>query len=125
LQRYLLIAFGGALGSMLRYFVGSTVAERMGSRSPYGTLVVNIAACFVIGVSLEYLGRHAALSPAWRFLVPIGFIGGFSTFSTFEWEIWANLSGGAYVTAVLYLGASVVAGLLAVGAGVAVGRSLP
>ena len=124
LQRYLLVALGGALGSMLRFWMGSTIAGRFGSRFPLGTLMVNICACFLIGFTLEYLGRHAALSPAWRFLVPVGFIGGFSTFSTFEWEVWSSLSGGAYVVAAAYLGVSLVAGLLAVGVGVAAARAV-
>ncbi len=125
MQRYLLVALGGALGSMLRFFLGSSVAERFGSRFPLGTLVVNICACFLIGFTLEYLGRHAALSPAWRFLVPVGFIGGFSTYSTFEWEVWSSFTGGAFWMGILYIAASLVAGLVAVGIGVTAARSLP
>ena len=75
MQKYMLIAAGGALGSILRYGVGSTIAGRMGIRFPYGTLVVNLTACVIIGFTLTYLGRRADLSPAWRFLIPIGFIG--------------------------------------------------
>jgi CrcB protein len=82
LQKYLLIAAGGALGSIARYWVGSTISSRMGMRFPYGTLVVNITACVLIGFSLTYLGRRADLSPAWRFFIHIGFIGAYSTFST-------------------------------------------
>jgi fluoride exporter len=125
LNRYLLIALGGALGSMLRYFIGSTMAERFGVRFPFGTLIVNISACFLIGLTLEYLNHHAGLSPAWRFLIPIGFIGGFSTFSTFEWETWASFTSGAFWIAIAYVAASIVAGLIAVGAGVATARTLP
>jgi len=70
LQKYLLIALGGALGSIARYWVGSTVAGRMGIRFPYGTLLVNLTACVIIGFSLTYLGRRADLNPAWRFSFP-------------------------------------------------------
>ena len=125
MQRYLLVALGGALGSMLRFFLGSSVAERFGSRFPLGTLVVNICACFLIGFTLEYLGRHAALSPAWRFLVPVGFIGGFSTYSTFEWEVWSSFTGGALWIGILYIAVSLVVGLAAVGIGVSAARALP
>jgi CrcB protein len=124
LQRYLLIALGGALGSMLRFFLGSTVAERFGSRFPLGTLVVNICACFLIGFTLEYLGRHASLNPAWRFLIPVGFIGGFSTYSTFEWEVWMSFTAGVFWMGLLYVAVSLVVGLGAVGAGVTLARSL-
>ena len=86
MQKYLLIAAGGALGSILRYWVGSTISGRMGTRFPYGTLVINITACVILGFTLTYFGKRADLSSAWRFFLPIGFIGAYSTFSTYEWE---------------------------------------
>jgi CrcB protein len=85
---------------------------------------VNIFACFLIGLSVEYLNRHAALDPAWRFLIPVGFIGGFSTFSTFEWETWTDISSGAFWIGITYVVVSVVAGFVSVAAGVAAARSL-
>jgi len=124
LQRYLFIALGGALGSMLRFYLGSAVAGRFGSRFPLGTLVVNVCACFLIGFTLEYLGRHAALNPAWRFLIPVGFIGGFSTYSTFEWEAWTSFTGGAFWSGILYVAASLIAGFIAVAVGVTAARAL-
>ncbi len=124
MQRYLWIALGGALGSMLRFYLGSSVTGRFGSRFPLGTLVVNVCACFLIGFTLEYLGRHAALSPAWRFLIPVGFIGGFSTYSTFEWEAWTSFTGGAFWIGILYVAASLIAGFIAVAVGVTVARAM-
>lgn len=124
LQRYLLIALGGALGSMLRYFIGAQAAQRFGPRFPVGTLVINISACFLIGLSVEFLNRHVHLSPNWRLLIPVGFIGAYSTFSTFEWEIWTDFTSGAFWIGVLYLVISIVAGLLAVGLGGTTARSL-
>ena len=117
MQKYLLIALGGALGSIARFWVGSTIAGRMGIKFPYGTLIVNITACIIIGFSLTYLGRRADLSPAWRFLIPIGFIGGYSTFSTYEWETLSTLRSGAFLLAALYAGGSVILGLIAVWGG--------
>ena len=117
MQKYLLIAAGGALGSIARYWVGSTIASRMGIRFPYGTLIVNITACIIIGFSLTYLGRRADLNPAWRFLIPIGFIGAYSTFSTYEWETLSSLRSGAFLLAGLYAGGSFVLGLAAVWGG--------
>ena len=66
LQRYLLIAIGGALGSIARYEVGALAAERFGMRFPMGTLVINISACLLIGFSVEILNRHVSIDPAWR-----------------------------------------------------------
>lgn len=117
MQRYLFIAIGGACGALVRYFVGAAVAERYGTRFPFGTLVINVTACFIIGLSVEYLNHHTAMNPAWRFLIPIGFIGAYSTFSTFEWEIWMNLTSGAFWGALLYLVLSLVLGLIAVALG--------
>jgi CrcB protein len=124
LRRYLLVAFGGALGAMLRYFIGVVAAERFGQRFPVGTLSINISACFMIGFILEYLNRHTGLNPAWRYTFAIGFIGAYSTFSTFEWEIWSELTSGAFWIAILYVTVSLIAGLIAVGLGSATARSL-
>lgn len=104
MQKYLLIALGGALGSVARYWVGSTVGSRMGVRFPYGTLVVNLTACMVIGFTLTWLGEHMEMDPAWRFLIPVGFIGAYSTFSTYEWETLQTLRSGAFALAALYAG---------------------
>jgi len=117
LQKYLLIAAGGALGSIARYWVGSTVASRMGIKFPYGTLIVNLTACVIIGFSLTYLGKRAELSPAWRYLIPVGFIGAYSTFSTYEWETLSSLRSGAFFIAALYALGSLFLGLIAVWCG--------
>jgi fluoride exporter len=117
LQKYFLIALGGALGSVARYWVGSAVASRLGAKFPFGTFVINITACVVIGFSLTYLGKHVELHPAWRFLIPVGFIGAYSTFSTYEWETLSNLRAGAFFIAALYALGSLIAGLVAVWGG--------
>ena len=117
MQKYFLIAFGGALGSMLRYWVGSTIASRMGTKFPYGTFVINITACVIIGFSLTFLSRRADLNPAWRFLVPVGFIGAYSTFSTYEWETLSTIRTGAFLLAAFYAVSSLILGLAAVWGG--------
>ena len=117
MQKYLSIAFGGALGSMARYWVGSTNANRMGTKFPYGTFVINITACVIIGFSLTFLGKRAGLNPAWRFLVPVGFIGAYSTFSTYEWETLSTIRSGAFLLAALYAVSSLILGLAAVWGG--------
>jgi CrcB protein len=124
LRRYLLIAIGGAVGAMLRYFVGVVAAERFGPRLPIGTFSINISACFMIGFILEYLSRHANVNPAWRYAFAVGFLGAYSTFSSFEWETWTELTKGAYWIGLAYVAASLIVGLLAVGLGSATARSL-
>ena len=117
MQKYLLIAAGGALGSIARYWVGSTISGRIGARFPYGTFVINVTACIIIGFTLTYMGKRADLSPAWRYLIPVGFIGAYSTFSTYEWETLSTLRSGAFALGALYALGSLVLGLAAVWAG--------
>jgi CrcB protein len=123
LHKYLWVAIGGSLGSLARYWVGTTIAGRLGTKFPYGTLVINITACVIIGFSLAFLGKRTELNPAWRYLVPIGFVGAYSTFSTFEWEIFSNLQTGAFLIATLYVVSSFSVGLLGVWCGVMIARA--
>jgi fluoride exporter len=124
LQKYLWIAIGGSLGSLARYSVGSMIGSRMGIKFPYGTFVVNMTACIMIGFSLAFLGRRADSNPAWRFLIPVGFIGAYSTFSTFEWETFSSLQTGAFLMAALYVVLSIFLGLIAVWCGFLIARAI-
>jgi CrcB protein len=90
----------------------------LGTKFPYGTFVINITACVIIGFSLTYLNRRIELNPAWRFLVPIGFVGAYSTFSTYEWETLSTVRSGAFLEASLYAFSSLFLGLIAVWAGI-------
>ena len=118
-QIYLLIAAGGAAGSILRYWVGSTISGRMGTRFPYGTLFINLTACVIIGFTLTYFGKRADLDAAWRFLIAIGFIGAYSTFSTYEWETLSTMRSGAFMLGALYAAGSMILGLAATWCGTA------
>jgi CrcB protein len=119
LLKFLLIAIGGALGAMARYGVSSAIGTRMGIRFPYGTLLVNFTACLVLGFSITYLSDRAELNSVYRYLVAIGFIGSYSTFSTFEWETLSTLRSGAFVVAGAYAVGSLALGLAATWCGVA------
>jgi len=124
LQKYLLIAIGGGLGSIARYWVGSTISGRMGTRFPYGTFVINLTACLIIGFSITYLGKRVGLNPAWRYLIPVGFVGAYSTFSTYEWETLSTLRSGAFALASLYALGSLILGLVAVWLGAALAETV-
>jgi CrcB protein len=117
LQKYLYIALGGALGTVARYWVGTTVSGRLGARFPYGTFVINMSACLLIGFVVTFLGRRVEINPVWRYLVPIGFVGAYSTFSTYEWETLATMRSGAFALAAFYALGSLVLGLVAVWGG--------
>jgi fluoride exporter len=124
LQKYFFIALGGALGSLARYWVGTAVASRMGTKFPYGTFVINVTACVIIGFILTLLGTRTELNPAWRFLIPIGFVGAYSTFSTFEWEIFTSLQTGAFLIGSSYVVLSLIFGLVGVWGGVLIARAI-
>lgn len=124
MQRYLLIALGGAFGSLARYWVGTTLGSRIGVRFPFGTLVVNMSACLVIGFAMTWLGEHLEISAAWRYFLAIGFVGAYSTFSTYEWETLESLRSGAFVMASLYALGSLALGLGATWCGAAVAEML-
>jgi len=117
LQKYFFIALGGSLGSIVRYWVGSTISGRLGTKFPYGTFVINVSACIIIGFALTFLGKRADLNPAWRFLIPVGFVGAYSTFSTYEWETLSTLRTGAFALAAFYAVISLFLGLAAVWCG--------
>jgi fluoride exporter len=117
LEKYFFIAVGGALGSIARYWVGSTVSGRLGLKFPYGTFVINLTSCAIVGFALTYLGKRVELNPAWRYLIPVGFVGAYSTFSTYEWETLSSLRSGAFLLAALYACGSLLLGLVAVWGG--------
>jgi fluoride exporter len=120
--KYLMVAIGGGLGSMLRFWVGGIVSARTGSRFPYGTFLINSTASFLIGFIITLLAEKTHWSPNLRFLIPIGFIGGYSTFSTLEYETFRVVQDGEFLIAFLNIILSIVVGFAAVWLGVMVGR---
>ena len=118
--KYVAVGIGGFLGAIARYALGAYVGSRYGVRFPYGTFVINMSGSFLIGLTLTLLVKTA--SPYWRYLIPIGFIGAYTTFSTFEYETLRAIQDGQITTGLLNLALSVVVGFLAVWAGAALGR---
>lgn len=92
---YLLIAAGGGLGSLARYAASTAIMTRLGTRFPLGTLVINVTGSFLIGLLMTLLTeRHS--QPYWRPLLVVGFLGGYTTFSSFEWETFAAIREGGF-----------------------------
>jgi CrcB protein len=125
LLKYALVGAGGCLGSILRFWLGTYIASRLGTRFPYGTLVINITGSFLIGLVFALMTARTSWSPNWRYLIPIGFIGGYTTFSSFEYETLRTIQDGQIGLGFLYVGLSVVVGFVAVWGGVMVGRAIP
>jgi CrcB protein len=111
-----LVALGGAVGAVARYWVSGMVYRLTGPGFPWGTLVVNLVGCFLIGVVIVVL-ESTIQSGAIRAAVAIGFLGAFTTFSTFSYETLALLQDGDWLRAGAYVTGSVMVGLLAVAAG--------
>jgi CrcB protein len=104
---FLLIAVGGAAGSLLRYLVGGAVQRTSAGGFPIGTMFVNVSGCFLIGILLRQF-MNMQLSPELRALLIVGFCGGFTTFSTFSAETLGLIEGGEYGRATSYVILSVV-----------------
>lgn len=121
-MKFLWIGLGGALGAIARYSVGVWVYERVGTRFPYGTLVANVTGCFLIGLALTVLDAHLDLNPAWRYAIPTGFIGAYTTFSTFEYETLHAMQNGQAATAFIYFAGSLLMGFAGVWLGMQCGR---
>jgi CrcB protein len=116
--RIALIAVFGAMGTLARYGLQGIVQIRLVSTFPYGTLLVNLSGCFLLGLVGQFTMNRMVISPDWRVAIAVGFFGGYTTFSSFGWETAKLLEEGAWLRASVYMSASVVAGLLLTVAGI-------
>jgi CrcB protein len=118
-----LVALGGAAGAVTRLLVGIAVNARAGDLLPWGTFAINASGCFVLGFVLGGLGA-GTFHPLVRPLVATGFLGAYTTFSTFGAETILLLENGSVLRASAYVLGSVALGLIATVAGLALGRNL-
>ncbi len=118
----LLVGAGGALGAIARWIVGTLIAARWGNAWPWGTFVINITGCFMIGFFVTLTTERVVVHEGWRYLFPIGFVGAYTTFSTYEWELQRLAEAGAWARLVAYFVLSNGVGFVAVLAGVWLGR---
>ena len=120
----LVIALGGALGSVARYLVGKASLLLWGPDFPWGTLIVNIIGCFIMGLLAGLTAHYTELSQEVKSFLLIGLIGGFTTFSAFALDVVALYQRGAWMVAAGYLSASVIASIIALLGGLFLVRSL-
>ncbi len=123
-MKWLLLFLGGGLGASLRFALATWVDQRAEVPFPWGTLAVNAAGCFAIGLLATFADEHHVLSPGARLFLVAGVLGGFTTFSTFGLETWQLIEDRAMWTAAANVLASVGVGLAAVILGVLVAREL-
>jgi len=121
-MRTALVAFGGLVGSVARFWLSGAVQRVNGSDFPIGTLAVNLLGSFVIGVVMALSLERGTLGPALRLFLTVGFCGGFTTMSTFSYETMALLRDGQMEFALGNMAASVGGSVLATWLGYALGR---
>jgi CrcB protein len=115
------VALGGSAGSIARYYAGIWITNATGARTP-ATVAVNVAGSFAIGLFLA-LSVERSWSSALVLLVAVGFLGGFTTFSTFTWQTYELIQSGDVGRALLNVGFSLAAGMLAVWAGASLAKA--
>jgi fluoride exporter len=113
-----LIALFGAIGTLSRYGLQGLLQVRMGSLFPYGTLLVNLTGCLLLGFIGQITLNRMLISADLRMAIAVGFFGGYTTFSSFGWETAKMLEDGEWLRATTYVAASVIAGLLLSVAGI-------
>lgn len=120
--RYLLVVIGGGTGALARYVAASAIMTRFGGKFPLGTLVINVTGSFLIGFLMTILTERFKLDPNWRLLLVVGFLGGYTTFSSFEWETYSSVRDGGLWTGMLNVVSSVMLGYVAVTLGSVLAR---
>lgn len=124
LTRILAIAAGGACGAVARYLINISPLQNLFKPFPFPTFFINIAGSFLIGFLLIFLTDKIQTSENLRYGVIVGFLGAFTTFSTFELEIWELIKENQFLTAFLYFFLSVLVGFVGVALGIALARKL-
>lgn len=122
MENFLLISIGAILGANLRYWVGDWVAQKFGTAFPYGTLLINVSGSLVIGFLLTLIAERLVLDPRWRLFLVVGFLGAYTTFSTYMFDSFSLIEKGQLMPGLINLLGSATLGIMAVGMGVFLGR---
>ena len=121
--RIILLMLLGAAGTLARYGLDGWIQNRLGAAFPAGTLTINVLGCFLLGVIGQYSLTHLSVPPEWRIGMTTGMMGAFTTFSTFGWESVRMVQTGEWAKAALYIGASLLVGLVAMILGMRLGNA--
>jgi CrcB protein len=122
---FVAVGVGALLGANLRFVVGTWAADNWGVDFPYGTFIVNVSGAFAVGLVLAFIGERIGLSPVWRLFFVTGFLGGYTTFSSYAWEALALAEDGAWLRAGAYVLGSNVLGFVGVWLGATLARLIP
>ena len=124
MEKTILIALGGSIGTLFRYWLAGLVSRQRGETFPWGTMTVNLVGCFLAGAVFYLAEERFMMSPNVRAAILIGLLGGFTTFSAYGLQTFALLRDGEFGWAALNVGASNILGLLMVWAGYALSQAL-
>jgi len=116
------IAIGGALGALSRYELGVWISNKWNQGFPLHTFLINISGAFLLGFLNILFIERMTVSPLWRLGIGVGFLGAYTTFSTFGFEVITLLEGGSYTTAATYTFLSIVIGFVGVALGIGLAR---
>ncbi|MBF0338260.1 MAG: fluoride efflux transporter CrcB [Nitrospirae bacterium] len=119
---YMIVGIGGFFGAIARYMLAGWFIQRYSRGFPVGTFVINVSGSFLIGLLMALFAERLFVNPQWRMLLVTGFLGAYTTFSTFEHETGVLVSDGKFVLAVLNVIGSVIAGFIALRMGEAMAR---
>lgn len=120
----LIIGIGGFVGAVTRYGMAVWIGQRWGRSFPFGTFVINITGSFLIGLLMTLMTERIIENPQWRLLLVVGFLGAYTTFSTFEYETGALLKDGEWLYASLNVVLSVAVGFIALKLGEVIAKSI-
>ena len=124
MMNVLVIGIGGFAGAVARYGIAVWIGQRWGRSFPLGTFVINVSGSFLIGLLMTLMAERFTENPQWRLLLVVGFLGAYTTFSTFEYETGALLKDGEWLFAGLNVVLSVIAGFVALKLGEVIAKTI-
>lgn len=122
--KLLIIGAGGFVGAIARYSLGAWIGQKWGRSFPLGTFIVNVSGSFFIGLLMTLFTEKFIVNPQWRLLLIVGFLGAYTTFSTFEYETGGLIKDGEWLIALMNVVFSVVAGFVALKAGEVIAKAI-
>jgi CrcB protein len=124
MMNVLVIGVGGFVGAVARYGIAVWIGQRWGRSFPLGTFVINVTGSFLIGLLMTLMAERFTENPQWRLLLVVGFLGAYTTFSTFEYETGALLKDGEWLFAGLNVVLSVIVGFVALKLGEVLAKAI-
>ena len=124
LDKMLIVGLGGFIGANMRYWLGAWIDTQFGLRFPLGTFLINLTGSLLLGFIATITIERALIDPRWRLAIGVGFIGAYTTFSTFTYESVKLLEAGSYGLAALNVFGSGALGLIGAGLGIILGRAI-